>query len=181
MKNFTLTIVSLLALIGLVIFFMNMAVTNTEIELRTQVVAENKKCEAYFDKMWKILKQKANVTDEYKNAFKDIYPQLIEGRYAKGDGSLMKWIQESNPEFKTSMYEDLMKSIEIERTGFFNEQSILIDKQQVHEAYIKKAPNRYFLGSEIKPVEIKIVTSSTTKEAYRTGEENNTDLFDKID
>lgn len=153
---------------------------NTEIDLRTTTVAQNKKCEAYFDKMWKILKQKAGVTDQYKQAFSEIYPKLIEGRYsANGDGSLMKWITESNPSFDASMYKDLMKSIEIERTGYFNEQATLIDMQREYEAFIKKVPNRWFLGSEIKPIEIKIITSSSTKDAYATGEENDIELFEK--
>lgn len=166
----------ILFIIGISMYF---SIQNKEIDLRTTTLAQNKKCEAYFDKMWKILKQKAKVSDQYKDAFKEIYPKLIEGRYSQGDGTLMKWIQESNPQFDASMYKDLMKSIEVERTGFFNEQSMLIDLQREHEAYIKKAPNRWFLGAEIKPVEIKIVTSASTKDAYKTGEENDVELFDK--
>lgn len=174
-----LGISAFVAIFIIIIFSMSISTENTEIDLRTTTVAQNKKCEAYFDKMWKILKQKAGVTDQYKQAFNEIYPKLIEGRYSKGDGSLMKWITESNPQFDASMYKDLMKSIEIERTGFFNEQSILIDMQREHEAYLKKAPNRWFLSSDLKPVEIKVITSADTKETYRTGEENNVDLFDK--
>lgn len=169
----------LVAIMIIIVVVMNFSTQNTEIDLRTRTEAQNKKCEAYFDKMWKILKQKAQVTDQYKNAFKEIYPKLIEGRYSQGDGSLMKWIQESNPEFDASMYKDLMKSIEIERTGFFNEQSLLIDLQREHEAYLKKVPNRWFLSSDLKPVEIKVITSASTKDAYRTGEENDVELFDK--
>ncbi|SRR3989304_957739 len=180
----TKTIVTLAVSVFVGIFLiiltsMYFSTQNTEIDLRTTTVAQNKKCEAYFDKMWKILKQKAGVTDQYKQAFTEIYPKLIEGRYSKGDGSLMKWVTESNPDFKTSMYEDLMKSIEIERTGFYNEQSVLIDMQREHEAYLKKAPNRWFLSSDLKPIEIKVITSASTKETYRTGEENEVDLFEK--
>lgn len=161
----------------IVIFSMNISIENTEIDLRETTVAQNKRCEAYFDKMWKILKQKAGVTDQYKEAFKDIYPKLIEGRYSQGDGSLMKWVQESNPTFDASMYKDLMKSIEIERTGFFNEQSTLIDMQREHKVYLQKAPNRWFLDDNLKPVEIKVITSSKTDEVYRTGKEDDIDLF----
>lgn len=174
-----LGIAAFVAIFIIIVFSMNISTGNTEIDLRTTTEAQNKKCEAYFDKMWKILKQKAGVTDQYKQAFVEIYPKLIEGRYSQGDGSLMKWITESNPQFDASMYKDLMKSIEIERTGFFNEQSILIDMQREHAAYLKKAPNRWFLSSDLKPVEIKIITSADTKEAYRTGEENDIELFDK--
>ena len=175
----TLGVSAFVGIFIIILVSINISTQNREIDLRTTVLAQNTKCEAYFDKMWKILKQKAGVTDQYKQAFTEIYPKLIEGRYSKGDGSLMKWVTESNPDFKTSMYEDLMKSIDIERTGFFNEQSMLIDKQREHEAYIKKANHRWFLSSDLKPVEIKIITSSATKETYRTGEENDVELFDK--
>lgn len=161
----------------IIVFFMNISVENTEIDLRARTEAQNKKCEAYFDKMWKILKQKAGVTDQYKEAFKEIYPKLIEGRYAKGDGSLMKWIQESNPTFDVSLYSSLMRSIEVERTGFFNEQSSLIDMQREHKVYIQKAPNRWFLDDNLKPVEIKVITSSKTDEVYRTGKEDDIELY----
>jgi hypothetical protein len=75
------------------------------------------------------------------------------------------------------MYEDLMKSIEIERTGFFNEQTMLIDLQREHEAYIKKTPNRWFLSDTLKTVNIKVITSDQTKGTYVTGEENDIQLF----
>jgi len=51
--------------------------------------------------------------------------------------------------------------------------------QREHEAYLKKAPNRWFLSSDLKPIEIKVITSASTKETYRTGEENEVDLFEK--
>ena len=100
--------VSMLILTSFIVLFtMSVSATNGEIELKTQVEAQQKKCETYFDKMWKILKEKAGVTDQYKKAFEDIYPALIAGRYSgQSDGSLMKWVTESNPTFDASMYKD---------------------------------------------------------------------------
>lgn len=170
----SLSIVGFLLIVG---FFMNISIDNKERTLREGVIAQNQKCEAYFDKMWKVLKQKAGVTDQYKDAFMKIYPQLIEGRYSQGDGSLMKWIQESNPNFDNSLYQSLMNSIEVEREGFFNEQSTLIDRQREHKLYLINAPSRWFLSDTLKPVEIKIITSAKTKEVYSTGEENDIELF----
>lgn len=176
-KLITIISITIILIFGIITFSMNISIENKEIDLRETTVAQNKRCEAYFDKMWKILKQKAGVTDQYKQAFMDIYPKLIEGRYSQGDGSLMKWVQESNPTFDASMYKDLMKSIEIERTGFFNEQSILIDMQREHKVCLQKAPNRWFLADGLKPVEIKVITSSKTDEVYRTGKEDDIELF----
>ncbi len=171
--------VCLLLLITVITWFsMSVGATNGEIELRTQVEAQQKKCETYFDKMWKILKEKAGVTDQYKKAFQDIYPALIAGRYSgQSDGSLMKWVTESNPTFDASMYKDLMQSIEIERTGFNNEQERLIDLNREHSALLQKIPSKWFLGG-IKKIEIKLITSSRTEEAFKTGKEDNIDLFE---
>jgi len=173
----TLSLIGVALFMGLIIFVMNISIGNKEIDLRQQTIAQNKKCEAYFDKMWKILKQKAGVNDQYKEAFKEIYPKLVEGRYSNDSGTLMKWIQESNPDFDASLYKDLMKSIEIERTGFFNEQASLIDMQREHKTYLYKAPARWFLDDNLKPVEIKVITSAETDRVYSTGQENNIDLF----
>jgi len=97
MKNLIIVVCcGLFATVAFSLFMMNISYDNQEIELRVDAQAQEKKCEAYFDKMWKILKQKAQVTDQYKDAFKDIYIGIMEGRYSKGDGTLMKWIQENN-------------------------------------------------------------------------------------
>jgi len=170
----------LVAITALIIFSMSISYSNKEIDLRTTTIAQQDKCKAYFDKMWKILKEKAGVADQYKEAFKEIYPKMIEGRYSQGDGSLMKWITESNPSFDVSLYKDVMQSIEIERTGYFNEQTRLIDMQREHSALLKKAPSRWFLNDTLKPVAITIVTSKNTKDAYTTGEENDVDLFNDV-
>ena len=177
-KKIIALVVSVISVLTFIILFsMNMSVENSEIDLREKTIAQNKKCEAYFDKMWKILKQLAGVTDQYKSAFMEIYPKIIAGRYSQGDGSLMKWIQEHNPNFDTSMYKKLMNSIEVERTGFYNEQTVLIDLQREHKVFLQKAPNRWFLDNNLKPVEIKVITSSKTDEVYRTGKEDDIELF----
>ena len=83
---------------------------NKEVSLRAQAEAQRGKVEGVHDKMWKIIQQKAQVTDEYKDAFAEIYPNIISGRYqGENDGALMKWVTEQNPNFDTSLYKDLME------------------------------------------------------------------------
>lgn len=173
-----LSITAVFVITAITFFSMSIHATNGEIELRTQVEAQQKKCETYFDKMWKILKEKAGVTDQYKKAFQEIYPSLIAGRYSgQNDGSLMKWVTESNPTFDASMYKDLMQSIEIERTGFNNEQERLIDLNREHSALLQKIPSKWSLGG-IKEIEIKLITSSRTEAAFQSGKEDDIELFE---
>lgn len=169
-------VISLLALIG---FSMSVNIKNREIDMREGILGQQKKTKTHHTNMWNILKEQAQVTDQYKEAFEKIFPEIIAGRYEKGDGSLMKWIQEANPDFKTNLYEELMQSIRIERNGFINEQDRLIDMQREHTAYLRKWPNTWFLDSSLKPVEIQIVSSTRTNEAFEKGVEDDIELFDK--
>lgn len=160
-------------------FMMYINAKNTQIQLVNRFDAEKKDLENVFDSMWKILKQQAGVTEQYKNAFREIYPAIIAGRYqGNGDGSLMKMVQESNPQFDTKMYERLMESIESQRIRFENKQRVVIDIEREHNTFIQQFPNSLFLGS-IAPIKFVPVTSGRAKEAIETGEDNDVDLFDK--
>jgi len=170
---------------GVSIIFLIMAgvwavgLNNDEIKLRNRGLAQQETCAAYFDKMWKILQQKAGVTDQYKEGFKEIYTALIEGRYSdegKGQETFMKWIVESNPTFDVSLYKDLMASIEGERNGFFMEQQKLIDIDRQHKDMRMTFPNKMIIGSR-SDLEIKVIKSLKTEEVYKTGQENDVDLF----
>lgn len=167
------TVVSFIAMIAI----MWVSANNAEIKLRNQMEAQKSVVESYFDKMWKVIAQKAQVTDQYKETFKEIYPQLIEGRYGneKG-GSLMKFIVESNPTFDISLYKDLMNSIEAERMGFFMEQKRLIDLDNQHKILRQTFPNSFFIGTR-PDVDFNIVSSEKTKQIINSGVENDINIF----
>jgi hypothetical protein len=166
------TIVSLAVMVGV----MWMSASNGEIKLRNQMEAQKGVVESYFDKMWKVISQKAQVTEQYKESFKEIYPQLIEGRYGNDKGTLMKWVVESNPTFDVSLYKDLMGSIEAERMGFFMEQKRLIDLDNQHKIFRQTFPNMIFIGNR-PDVEFNIVSSEKTKQIINTGLEDDIKVF----
>jgi len=151
--------------------------SNEEIMLRNQIEAQEDSNGAFFDKMWKIIQQQAEVSAEYKDSFKDIYTGLIEGRYdGNGRGQLMSWIQESNPNFDVSLYSKLMTSIEAERKGFFVEQQKLIDLGRAHDNLLEVFPSSMFLAGR-DPIEITVIKSAKTEEVFNTGKEEIEPLF----
>lgn len=173
----TLSIVGILLLGAGLIFFNYVSLNDREVKLRNQIQTQNKVCEAFYDKMWKIINQKAQVAEQYKSAFKEIYPELIEGRYGneKG-GTLLKFIQESNPNFDISLYSDLSESIEAERTGFFMEQKKLLDINNEHINIRSTFFGKLFLGN--RPDEkINIITSDKTQKVFEQGKDNDVNLF----
>lgn len=151
---------------------------NREIALRQQAEAQRGKIEGVHDKMWKIIQQKAQVTDEYKSTFEKIYPQLIAGRYQNDKGTMMKWIKESNPNFDVSLYRDLMQSIEIQRAEFQTSQERMLDIIREHETLTRTYPARWFVSNTM-PIEYKVISSSRSKEVMDAGEDNDVDLFGK--
>lgn len=191
----------LLITLGVVVIFAaslvmwGIGVSNGEIKLRNRGNAQQEACAAYFDKVWKVLQQQAQVTDEYREGFREIYTDLMAGRYGndgngQGEQTFMKWIQESNPDFSPTLYAQLMNSIEGEREGFFVEQAKLIDIDRQHKDMRMTFPKKVIIGNRpnigyeedvdgtVLHAGIVIIKSLKTDEAYRTGQENDVKLFD---
>ena len=59
---------------------------NSEVALRNEVEANIQDLENVYDKMWKIISQKAQISQEYKSSFDEIYTHIMDSRYDKGDG-----------------------------------------------------------------------------------------------
>ena len=150
---------------------------NKEIALRAKAEAQVGKIEGVHDKMWKVIQQKAQVTTEYKDAFAEIYPEIISGRYSgEGDGSLMKWVTESNPNFDTSLYTDLMQSIEILRSEFQRNQETMLDLIREHKTLCTTYPGRWFISNTME-IEYTIISSTKSKVVMETGIDDDVKLF----
>lgn len=165
----------MIGIIGVVTYF---NYSNQEIRLTNQMDAQKETNEAFFDKMWKIIQQKAGVSNEYRDAFASIYPDLIKGRYSNGGGQLMSWIVEQNPDFDTSLYRDLSRSIEVERTGFFNEQKKLVDLKREHDNLLQVFPSSLFLKNR-NSQDITIIKSEKTEQVFDIGKEELGNLFSR--
>lgn len=151
---------------------------NKYVTLKNLIAAKQTDIENNYDAMWKILSQQAQVSDKYKEGFKEIYIGIMEGRYQdKGEkqGSLMSWIKEANPQFDSSLYSKLMVSIESNRKEFMNKQTQLIDMGREMENLQKLIPSKFFVPSD--KVEIKIITSSKAKKSIESGVDDDVDLF----
>ena len=175
-KIIGISIAVIVMVFGVVTLSMYFSYNNTDAKLRAQAEAQRGKIEGVHDKMWKVLQQKAQVSNEYKNAFSEIYPALIEGRYSQGDGSLMKWIQEANPNFDTSLYKDLMQSIEIQRSEFAKTQERMLDIIREHEVLQTTVPSKWFLKNT-DPISYVVISSTRSKMVMEIGIEDDVKLF----
>lgn len=159
----------------LVLLIMFFTYNNKEIYLRKEADAQRKKIESTHDKMWKVIKQKAEVSEQYREAFERIYPELIAGRYSEGS-SAMKWIQEANPDFDTSLYNDLMQAIEIQRTHLHNAQTRMLDVIRERASLIESYPSRWFITNKSE-IEYEVISSTKTHNVVETRVDDDVDVF----
>lgn len=151
---------------------------NRAMKYQNLAEAQRGRVEAIHDNMWKIISQKAQVSEKYRESFDSIYTHIIEGRYSQGDGSLMKWITEQNPQFDSSLYQDIMDAIEVERKAFFNEQSKMLDIIRQHKDWCRVYPNKWFIKDEYAAeIEYTVISSEKTKDVMKTGVDNEVNVF----
>jgi uncharacterized protein YneF (UPF0154 family) len=181
MKNITLWVVTgVVAFIAIFIIGMWISTSNQEIGLRNQATAQQEANKAIFDKVWKVIQQKAQVADQSADKFKEIYTSIMKERY-EGDqkqAPLFKWIQEQNPTFDISIYKEISDAVESNRAEFLTGQKRLIDIKRVHDDLRLKFPGSIVVGSR-PALDIQIVTSEKTQAAFDTKREDDVNLFKK--
>jgi len=163
--------------LGIMALVWGIGVSNREIRLRNKIAEQQEVMGLNYDKMWKVLKQQAQIPDKYKSDFKEVYQTIMEGRYNDANrGQFMAWIKEHNPQYDSTMYNKLMVSIEANRTEFFMEQKKLRSFKKEHDDLVMVFPSSIIVGSR-GTIDVKFITSAATKAAIETGEENDINLF----
>ena len=174
MSTTAIVVLSLVAVI-IILIAMYISYNNKEIALRKEAEAQRDKIEIVRDRMFQIIREQANVSTEYREAFNEIYPKIIEGRYREG-GQLLKWIQEANPTFDTSLYQTLSNSIEVQRTAFSTTQSRMTDIIAQRKTLIEQMPGCWFIKNK-STIDYTPIATTATKNVMATGVDDYTFSF----
>lgn len=185
MKNITvkpkLFIATAIAVIVVGLGLHLVTISNKETLLRNRFEQKIDERKAFFDKMYKIITQKSQVSVKNDSSFRKNVEIIMEGR-KDAEGTFMKWIQESNPntDYKevAALYKDLSRSIEAEREGFFTQEKVLQDVVREHKDLIRTFPTNIFitvLGRQ--ELNYNPISSDFTDTVFKTGKENDINLF----
>lgn len=166
----TMIVVCSIVFLVVVVIIMYFHYNNTEVSLRKESEAQRGNIEAVRDRMFQILREQAGVAADYRDSFERIYPEIIAGRYKDGN-ALMKWVQESNPNFDTSLYKGLMNSIEVQRTSFTSAQTRMLDIINQRETLIESYPSQWFVKNKSK-ITYTVISTSETKQVMQNGVDN---------
>lgn len=184
MKKKLIIIISVIVTISiLVIMFIGsfISFSNNEIDLRNRFKQKMDERTAFYDKMWKTLSQKSQVALKNDSSFSRNVNAIMAGRKDAGD-LFMKWVQESNPnanyEQVSILYQDLSRSVEGQRDGFFMEEKMIQNIVMEHSNLINKFPGGFwnsFLDRE--RLIYKPITSDRTDGVIESGKDNDVKLF----
>ncbi len=154
---------------------------NTEQRLRNLIVAKQKDNTSEFDNMWKKISSVAQVTMEQKNALKEIFTSYAQARTgANKGGSLANWIKEAIPNVDTSTFNNLQNIIVSSRDAWTMRQKEILDMNRVHDDIVTTIPSSFICSIFGRgKIEVTIVTSTRTEEAFRTGKDDDTKVFGK--
>lgn len=177
----TLSVIAILAILVLSLIGSFVSFSNQEIDLRNRFTQKMEERTAFYDKMWKTLSQKSQIALKNDSSFARNVDAIMSGR-KDSEGVFMKWIQESNPNSNydqvSVLYQDLSRSVEGERDGFFIQEKMIQGIVLEHSNLIGKFPGSLwnsFLDRE--KLVYKPTTSDRTDEVIKTGKDNNVDLF----
>lgn len=178
-------LIGIVTLLGISLIFGGItyfSYSNKEITLRNAIKAKQKDSEIIFDQTWKVISQKAQITEQYKNGFKEVFTDIMDARYdnTKGQrGALFNFVHEANPNFDVSLYKDLSAAVEEQRENFTRVQEELLGLGQEHDNLIDRQPAKFFLVmiGGVEHIKLNIVTSKKTEGVFKIGQENDIKVF----
>lgn len=149
--------------------------------------AKEKEAQQVYDKVWKVITQKAQVNQKYSEDFKKIFIGITEKKYS-GKNPAMEWIKEQNPTLDVSLYRELSQAIEANRNEYLETVKEQLSIAQEHNTLVSSSESFFpclvlrSFGNPNKAcdtLEVKQVLSDRTEESFKSGKDNNVELFPK--
>jgi hypothetical protein len=146
--------------------------------LKNQYTSKVSANEASFDNMWKKIQQTSQVPDAQKNALREIFEGYAAARTGVGGGgSVMNWIKEAIPSVDVSIYKDLMNIITSSRDEWTRNQVELVSIANEYNKMLAVFPSNVLLKMlGFERIEPKIITSTRTENAFKTGKDDDVEL-----
>jgi hypothetical protein len=166
-------------ILGLTLIGYTVSTLNSEQKLRNLVEAKQVDNTNEFDNMKKKLNQICQLPEAQTQMLMDIIVGNAQARASgQGKGSLFAMVQESVPNVSTDIINRLANEITASRNAWTIRQKELIDLNRAHTDIITTIPSSFICGifGRNSRIDITVVTSANTKQSFKTGEDNETDL-----
>lgn len=175
-----LSVGAVLLVTAIVLVLSGVSIYNEAASVKNTYEMKVKSNEAEFDNMWKKIQQVAQVPDAQKEAFKEVYSSYASSRTSPNQGQMMAWIKESVPNYNGEIYTQLMNVITGSRDGWTMRQNELVDIARQYNAHLVVFPKNILLKfCGFEKIEPKVITSTKTEQSFKTGKDDDVELFNK--
>jgi hypothetical protein len=160
---------------------MGVSFHNKEVRLRNLIVNKQTDNKNEMDAMWKNISQTAQVAEKDRASLMEIFNGYATARAGTDPKTpLMNWIKEAVPNIPAGTFDKLMNIIVAQRDGFKFRQKEILDFKREHDNLIDTFPSNIFAGLLGRhKIDVVIVTSTRTENAFKTGKDDDTQLFSK--
>lgn len=166
--------------IGLITIFGLIGTYNGAASLKNTYDMKIKANEAEYDLLWKSIKQAAEIPEQKKQAFKEIFESYAGSRNNGSSNQMMTWVKETVPNIDLKVYDNLMNIITGSRDRWTTKQTELVSIAEQYNYRLTVFPGNVILPMMgFNKIEPKVITSSRTQDAFMTGQDNDTDVFNK--
>lgn len=168
----------IMVLIAVIFVFGIFNFRSTVVSLENRIDAQYTANQSNYDNMWKKFKEMTQVTDIQADQFKEVYTDLISGRYEDPD-LLFKMVSEQNPSLGTEVYTTLQLEIASGRTVFDNNQAKIVDMVREYNTYINTGLGYFYnfiFNYEQIDTDKFIVTSELTQKTFDSGKSDELQL-----
>jgi len=163
--------------IGVVSMWVNYS--NKEIQIRNLITAKMQDNQSEYDNMWKKISQVSQVAVKDRKSLMEIFNSYASSRSGNGDNkAVQKWIWEAVPNISQESFANLQNVITSSRDVWTMRQKELIDYKREHDNLRKLFPSCIFVGNRPE-IKIVIITSEKTENTFKTGKDNDVDVFGK--
>lgn len=175
-----LAVFGVVCVIGFVLLLSGVSIYNDAASLRETYGMKVKSNEAEFDNMWKKIQQVAQIPDAQKDAFKEVYSSYASARTSQGQGQMMAWIKETVPNYTGDIYVQVMNVVTGSRDGWTMRQNELVDVARQYNVNLAVFPKNVLLRMfGFEKIDPRVITSSRTEQSFKTGKDDDVDLFNK--
>lgn len=159
-----------------------LGIYNDEASLKNLYDMKVKDNSSEFDNMWKKISQAAQIADNQKDAFKEIFQQWAQNSTPQDGGKMMLWIKQVSPDVGgiTTVQTQVMNIMVGSRDGWTMRQKELVSIASTYNDNLVRQPRGFILGLfGFKHIDPLVITSSRTDAAFKTGKDDDVDIRSK--
>lgn len=146
---------------------------NMGVEFTSDIKAADKDSQQVLSSYTLKIRDMAQVPKMYTKDLKSIIQATFQGRYGEtGSKANMQWIQEHSQSFDSSLYRNLMATMESGRNEFKLSQTRKIDLCRLFERNMNYAVQGIFMnlaGYSQLPTECRVITDAETDQTFKSG------------